>query len=515
MLIEYKLKEQLRDQFHISSFRPGQEEIINDVMAGHDVLAILPTGSGKSLCYQLPASLFKGVTLVVSPLISLMEDQVKQLKAIGFKKAVALNSFMNPREKRHVLQQLEQYKLIYLSPEILQHSDIIRRFKRIAIDLFVIDEAHCISQWGHEFRPDYLRLGDVLKQLNDPPVMALSATATQEVQRDIITSLNRSDVVSHIYPMDRENITFTVKKVDDDRQKQDILLKLLKRYRVPTLIYFSSKQKTEDIAAFLSENLPSHRIAFYHGGMDQLDRIAIQQQFMNDQLDIICCTSAFGMGINKQDIRLVLHYHFPLQMESFLQEIGRAGRDGKSSISLLMYAPGDEALPRSMIHHELPPVEDLRHIFSVLYHLYSHNPKLPPTDEILVLLGINEIQWRFLHYQMEKHGMIKDNRIVFHQEDWRPIIRDIKQIIITRYTLKERKLDDIISWIHEEKCLRDHLYKGFQDNYKPPLYACCSNCGFSFNDWEPEQTQAGQDAFSWETKLKTLFFIGDHSNETK
>src|SRR5699024_6056862 len=268
MLIEYKLKEQLRDQFHISSFRPGQEEIINDVMAGHDVLAILPTGSGKSLCYQLPASLFKGVTLVVSPLISLMEDQVKQLKAIGFKKAVALNSFMNPREKRHVLQQLEQYKLIYLSPEILQHSDIIRRFKRIAIDLFVIDEAHCISQWGHEFRPDYLRLGDVLKQLNDPPVIALSATATQEVQRDIITSLNRSDVVSHIYPMDRENITFTVKKVDDDRQKQDILLKLLKRYRVPTLIYFSSKQKTEDIAAFLSENLPSHRIAFYHGGMD-------------------------------------------------------------------------------------------------------------------------------------------------------------------------------------------------------------------------------------------------------
>ncbi|TFJ93788.1 RecQ family ATP-dependent DNA helicase [Lentibacillus salicampi] len=514
-MIKRKLEEQLKSQFHISSFRPGQEEIIQDIMDGHDVLAILPTGSGKSLCYQLPASLSEGLTIVVSPLISLMEDQVKQLKAIGFKAVEALNSFMDPREKRRVLQQLDQYKLIYLSPEILQQKDIIGRLKQITVDLLVIDEAHCISQWGHEFRPDYLRLGDVLKQLHDPAVMALSATATKEVQHDIIASLDRPDIVRHIYPMDRENITFTVKKVENDRQKQDTITRLLKRYRVPTLIYFSSKRKTEEVAAVLSKHLPSHRIAFYHGGMDQLDRVAIQQQFMNDQLDIICCTSAFGMGINKQDIRLVLHYHFPLQIESYLQEIGRAGRDGQSSVSLLLYSPGDEALPKSIIANELPQADDADQLFRTLYQLYLKEPQLPSTDKVLDLLEVTEIQWRFLHYQMEKHGMIKNNQLVFQKQDWEQSIREIKQFMIARAALKQRKLDEITSWIHEERCLREHLYKGFQNNYKSPTYACCSNCGFSFKNWVPEQTRAEKTIYSWETKLKKLFFIGDYDSETK
>src|SRR5699024_8826862 len=181
--------------------------------------------------------------------------------------------------------------------------------------------------------------------------------------------------------MDRENITFTVKKVNDDRQKQEMIINILKRYRVPTLIYFSSKRITEKIAAVLSKKLPSHRIAYYHGGMDQVDRISIQQQFMNDQLDVICCTSAFGMGINKQDIRLILHYHFPLQMESYLQETGSAGRDGKSSVSLLLYAPGDETLHKSILDNELPSVEDVNVLFNRLYQLYLQNPQLPKTDE--------------------------------------------------------------------------------------------------------------------------------------
>nr|WP_245544999.1 ATP-dependent DNA helicase RecQ [Lentibacillus jeotgali] len=508
-MIKEKLNEQLRNQFHISSFRPGQEEIINDILDGYDVLAVLPTGSGKSLCYQLPASLFKGATIVVSPLISLMEDQVRQLKATGFKAAVALNSFMNPREKKRVLQQLDQYKLIYLSPEILQHQDIIHRLKQMMIDLFVIDEAHCISQWGHEFRPDYLRLGNVIKQMNNPTVMALSATATKEVQNDIITSLNRPGIVSHIYPMDRENITLTVQKVNEDRQKQEMIIKLLKRYRVPTLIYFSSKRKTEEIAVILSNKLPSHRIAYYHGGMDQVDRISIQQQFMNDQIDVICCTSAFGMGINKQDIRLILHYHFPLQLESYLQEIGRAGRDGKSSVSLLLYAPGDEVLPKSMLANELPSVENINHLFRELYQLYLQNPQLPPAEEVHEMLELNEIQWRFLRYQMERHGIIKENRLVFQQERWEHAIRHIKAFIAERSVLKDRKLDEIIGWINNEQCLRDHLYKGFQSGYNTPLYACCSNCGFSFTSWQPEQTQASENVSSWEAKLKKLFFIGD------
>lgn len=263
------LESQLLKQFNIKSFREGQEEIIGDVIGGKDVLGILPTGSGKSLCYQLPATIMEGVTIVVSPLISLMQDQVKQLKATGFKSVIALNSFMEPKEKKRVFQHLNEYKLIYVSPELLQQQEVIHYFKNIKISLFVIDEAHCISQWGHEFRPDYLRLGFVLDVMNNPTVLALSATATKEVQKDIIQSLNRPNIQKHIYPMDRENIAFTVQKVDRDIEKQDIIVKILKQHRVPTLIYFSSKRKTEEIAAFLTKNVPTHRIAFYHGGMDQ------------------------------------------------------------------------------------------------------------------------------------------------------------------------------------------------------------------------------------------------------
>ncbi|TRM12598.1 ATP-dependent DNA helicase RecQ [Lentibacillus cibarius] len=508
---KHKLKEQLREQFNLESFRPGQAEIIKDALSGNDVLGILPTGSGKSLCYQLPATFPGGMTIVVSPLISLMEDQVRQLKATGFKAVAALNSFMNVPKKKRVLRELNQFKLIYLSPELLQYDEIFQRLKQISIRLFVIDEAHCISQWGHEFRPDYLRLGTVLKSLGNPAVMALSATATPEVQDDIIKSLNRPAMKKHIYPMDRDNITFTVKEVNSDKEKQNILVSLLKRYRVPTLIYFSSKRKTEETAALLTEHVPSHRIAFYHGDMDQMDRITIQQQFMNDQLDVICCTSAFGMGINKHNIRLIVHFHFPLQIESYIQEIGRAGRDGKSSVSLLLYSPADKVIPNSIIENELPGQEALYSIAGKLKQLDA----LPPMEELLPMLELNEIQWRFLRYQMEEHGMIRNNTIVYHQDHWKHTLSEISKFIDKRSSLKIRKLYEVTSWIQTDNCLRQKLYKGFQSTLKPPLFACCSNCGFSFTNWTPEQTKESQPVPSWELKLKNIFLPGDEYAETE
>ncbi|RYG73632.1 ATP-dependent DNA helicase RecQ [Lentibacillus lipolyticus] len=504
----HMLKQQLWKQFKIESFRPGQAEIISSVLAGDDVLGILPTGSGKSLCYQLPATLPGGVTIVVSPLISLMEDQVKQLKAAGIKNVVGLNSFMNPLEKRRVLQDLHQYQLIYVSPELLQQNEIIHRLQQMQVKLFVVDEAHCISQWGHEFRPDYLRLGEVLRSIGDPVVMALSATATPEVQNDIVRSLGRPEMTKHIYPMDRDNITFTVKEVTGEREKREIIKSLLKRYQIPVLIYFSSKRKTEEVAAYLSDHVPSKRIAFYHGDMDQMDRIAIQQQFMNSQIDVICCTSAFGMGINKHNIRLIVHYHFPLQIESFIQEIGRAGRDGKSSVSLLLYSPADKAIPNSIIENELPGEEKLRTVAGKLQQL----PELPPTEELLHMLELNEIQWRFLHYQLEWHGLMKNNQ-VYNQDHWEQALQKIGSLISRRSALKNRKLQEMIHWIQEENCLRKKLYKGFQETFKPPIYACCSNCGFSFKDWEPEQIRKDRPALSWEVKLKNIFFAGEsHAN---
>src|SRR5690625_2458184 len=211
-----KLETYLKNIFGWTSFKMGQREIISDILAGEDVLGVLPTGSGKSLCYQLPAQILPGLTIVVSPLISLMEDQEKQLKARGIKNVVAINSFLSYQDRQHIYNHLNQYKLIFVSPEILQQDALLNRLKVLTISLFVIDEAHCISQWGHEFRPDYLRLAKILTYFQHPPVLALSATASKDVQSDIISSLERPQMKKHIYPMERPNIVLYVKELENE-----------------------------------------------------------------------------------------------------------------------------------------------------------------------------------------------------------------------------------------------------------------------------------------------------------
>lgn len=510
------LEQYLYKHFHLQGFRQGQKEIIQDVLKGKDVLGILPTGSGKSLCYQLPAKILPGLTIVVSPLISLMIDQVKQLKASNFKDVVAINSFMSYSEKQYVYNHLSSYKLVYVSPEILQQQALLRQLKQSLISLFVIDEAHCISQWGHEFRPDYLRLSMLLTYFNDPPVLALSATATKDVQQDIITSLQRQQMKKHIYPMDRPNILFDVEEVANDHEKIERIQKLLIHKRIPTLIYFSSRNATERMAHMLAHQLPKHRISYYHGGMEQMDRIHIQQQFMNDQLDIICCTSAFGMGINKQNIRLIIHFHFPTQLESFIQEIGRAGRDGELAVSLLFYSRRDEDLPKLLIHQELPTDEQITYVFQQLKKLYEQNKHLPiDEDDIERVFNCHHIQWRFLYYQLEKSGIIKNNRIIYNQLIWQDAIGHIKMYRQQRILLKESKLNDMLAWIHTDECLRESLYRHFQSSYTSPDDDCCRSCGFRIDQWHPTQiTPVNKLDMTWDRQLKRLLFIGE-SYETK
>lgn len=503
-------------EFNISSFREGQEEIINDVMEGKDVLGILPTGSGKSLCYQLPAKVFPGSTIVVSPLISLMLDQVKQLKANHFKDVVALTSFMERSERLQVYKSLQSYKLIYVSPEILQNQELLNYLAQIEISLFVIDEAHCISQWGHEFRPDYLKLNETIKLLNNPPILALSATVTEHVQTDIIDSLKRPQMALHIYPIDRKNIAFNVCKVQDNVEKIELITTILEQKQVPTIIYFSSRIATEEIAGILSHHLSSLRIAFYHGDMDQYDRVIIQQQFMHDQLDVICCTSAFGMGINKPNIGLIIHYHLPSQIESFIQEVGRAGRSGDESVSVLLYSDNDVYIPRNMIKNELPTEEMVNNAFKILYNLNKAEARIPTnTNEIETVFGFTESQWRFFKAQLEKNFIIKNDVIIYDQLLWDEIKQHIIKTIEKRYKLKQLKLTEMIAWINETECLRKHLYKSFQLSYSNPTFQCCSNCGFSFENWEVHhKVNKGLPTLTWEHKLKKIFLI-EEKNETK
>jgi len=511
MIQSKDLETRLNQHFQFDRFREGQKEIITDVMADKDVLGILPTGSGKSLCYQLPAMLLPGTTVVISPLISLMNDQVKQLKSMNFKQVIAFNSFIDSGTRRIALKNLSAYKLIYVSPELLQDQHVQTQLKRISISLFVVDEAHCISQWGHEFRPDYLKLNDTIQLIGNPPVLALSATAPQAVQDDIIHSLKRPNMVKHIYPMDRENIALSICRVQHDTDKMEKITNLLETYHVPTLIYFSSRRAAEMVTDELLGKLPTKRIAFYHGGMEPIDRIAIQQQFMNDQLDVVCCTNAFGMGIDKNNIRLIIHYHFPPQLEAFIQEVGRAGRDGKASVSVLLYSEQDTYLPQNMIEQDLPTEDQLRHVVQYVANMPS-NQISPKFDDCMAhKLQVNEIQWRFIHYQLEKNDILNNNKIVDLPKHWKHVFDIINTHRKKRKQLKQAKLMDMISWMNETECLRKHLYKHFQRGYQTPTMFCCSNCGLSWDKWQPEQSVNKTKALgTWQAKLTKVLCIGEN-----
>lgn len=506
-----QLESYLKKHFNYTNFLQGQKEIIEDILKGHNVLGILPTGSGKSLCYQLPAKLLSGITIVVSPLISLMLDQVKQLKAIQYKDVAALNSLISWHDRRDILKNLQKYSLIYVSPELLQDEYVLNSFKQIEVSLFVIDEAHCVSQWGHEFRTDYLRLPNVIKQLKNPPVLALSATAPSEVQEDIVNLLQLETVEKHIYPIDRPNIALVVERTVNEHEKIERLIKILQSYRVPTLIYFLSRKKSEEMAALLKEKLPDKQIAYYHGGMESFDRISVQQQFMNDDIDIICCTSAFGMGINKKDIRLIIHFHLPIEVESFIQEIGRAGRDGEESVSVLLYSDQDIYIPLNIIEQQLPNEQELRTFFSTLYQLNEQNELIPTTTEALEqLFQMPEVKIRFMLYQFEKHNMIAGNKVKYNKEEWKNIHRKLNQFINKRLNYKQQNLNKMVTWLNTEQCLRKVLYSSFQYSYEQPVSQCCSTCHFSFEKWTPIETERITNInLSWQTKLAQILQVGD------
>ncbi|SEP69135.1 RecQ family ATP-dependent DNA helicase [Piscibacillus halophilus] len=472
------LEADLQKFFGFSSFREGQREIIESVLNQSHTLATLPTGSGKSICYQLPSKLMDGITIVVSPLISLMIDQVKLLKSQGFKRITALNSLLNYQQKSQILNHLSEYQLIYCSPEMLQQPRVIERLKQVNVSLFVIDEAHCISQWGYEFRPDYLRLKDVIQLIGEPTVLALSATATPQIQDDIIEFLDL-DMNKIIYPMDRVNITYNVIKSDNVVEKHEHLLSVIERVKAPTMIYFSSRQVTEQICAQLQREFPDRSIAYYHGGMEQQDRLLIQQQFMLGQLDIICCTSAFGMGINKSDIRLIIHYHLPNNIESFIQETGRAGRDGEHSVSVLLYNKGDEAIPFHMIESELPDDKEIKR-----YINNEIDDELP------------EIKQRFLKFQKD---LAEKESFTFHQS-----VEKIIKVRDQRRMVKSNSVFELLKWIHTEQCKRQALFESYQSNTRPAKFACCDVCDFKLKEWAIKQDITEKHSVNWKTILDEL-----------
>ena len=330
----------LRQVFGYQQFRAGQSDIIDTVTGGRDCLVVMPTGGGKSLCYQIPALMLPGLTVVVSPLISLMKDQVDQLRLLGVE-AGYLNSAQTAQEQQKVLEGCHnnRIKLLYVAPERLLMSSFIRQLQQWQPSLLAVDEAHCISQWGHDFRPEYCAIGELRQHLPGVPVIALTATADNTTRSDICSRLRLSDPLIHISSFDRPNIRYTL--VEKYKAFDQLWMFVRGQKGQCGIIYCNSRNKVEDVAARLQKRGLS--VAAYHAGLDNSQREWVQDAFLKDNLQVVVATVAFGMGINKSNVRFVAHFDIPRNIESYYQETGRAGRDGVSAEAVLFYDPADMA----------------------------------------------------------------------------------------------------------------------------------------------------------------------------
>lgn len=358
----------LNDRFKLDAFRPGQEAVIDALLAGRSALAIFPTGGGKSLCYQLPALLLDGLTLVVSPLIALMKDQVDALVRLKIP-AARLDSSLSAEEVKRIYQSMESgdVKLLYVSPERLKNERFVQRLKRIRIGLMAIDEAHCISEWGHNFRPDYLKLADLARTLRVERVLALTATATPSVAADICRQfeIEKQDHVQTSFR--RPNLHIRVTPCAH-KERLPLLLQRIESQpkSASTIVYVTLQETAERVAEALS--VSGHRAAFYHAGMGDEQRVAVQDAFMSGEIDIVAATIAFGMGIDKTDIRAVYHFNLPKSIENYVQEIGRAGRDGNVSHCELLACADDRLTLTNFVYGDTPSRESLYAFLDALLH---------------------------------------------------------------------------------------------------------------------------------------------------
>lgn len=470
----------LTEKFGYQTFRAGQKEAIEAALTGKDTLVMLPTGTGKSICYQLTGYALPGSTVIVSPLISLMQDQVEQLKMNGEKRVVALNSLLSMNQKKQILSQLYLYKFIYLSPEMLHQPPVIEVLKKMQLNLFVVDEAHCISQWGLDFRPEYSTLGFVREMLGNPLTMALTATATPRVQQEILSSLSLKPhhTKQVLYSVNRPNIALGT--VLCENNKNQLVLESVKKVQKPGIIYFSSKKMADEIAVLIQTET-GLTAESYHSGLEAEDKIKIQHQFVQNTIDVICATSAFGMGINKNNIRFVFHYHLPASPEAYLQEIGRAGRDGSPSLALLFYEPGDHVIHQRFQNEALPSDQ-------VIEMVYRDPSKLD------------------LYSDDEPHKQLLRSFIALK----RPI-NEVKEKIGLQRRVKEKQLYVMLDYIYTTECKRELLLAYFQETLSHRPESCCSSCGLYFEQYAATeghfQKSQKEFKFEWENRLNDLFLL--------
>lgn len=496
----------LRDHFGFAEFREGQREVIAAILGGKDAVVVMPTGSGKSLCYQLPAMMLDGATLVISPLIALMKDQVDALHARGLP-ATFINSSIPWQEQAARIDSLRrgEYKLVYVAPERFRSSRFVEALQSISISLFAVDEAHCISTWGHDFRPDYLRLKGVIQALNGagggPQTLALTATATPYVRSDIIQQLGLSEPETFVSGFDRPNLTIDVVHTEREREKVGRIKRLAKAYDGSGIIYASTRKAVEQVALELKEQ--GLRVTAYHAGMSDSMRVRAQEDFMTGRTQMIVATNAFGMGIDKPDIRFVAHYQMPGSIEAYYQEIGRAGRDDLPSSCVLLFNYADKNTHDFFIEGSYPSSEIIHDVYDALVATGQKRIELSASEIAKRAGARNDMAVQSALYLLERAGHIarvaaagnvngappwapgqptekqaarRGRSIVMLDEAPGTKLRVNPADVERRAGLERRKLREMIEFCYTEYCYRATILDYFGDRHHARQCGTCGNC---------------------------------------
>ncbi len=476
------LRSPLERHFGFHNFRPGQHEAIQQLLDGRHVLVVMPTGAGKSLIYQLAACLLPGTTLVISPLIALMKDQVDALTRRGIP-ATAINSTIPSSEQARRLQGVADgaYRLVYIAPERLRHRAFRQALADTRISLLAVDEAHCISQWGHDFRPDYLHIAAARKEIGHPPTAALTATATSQVQDDIVGLLDLLDAERIVTGFNRPNLTFRVRYTPDLSDKLRAPREFLAQNPGPGIIYVGTRREAEEVADFIREVVGREARA-YHAGMEDALRTTIQDAFMAGRLNLVVATNAFGMGVDRADVRFVLHFSLPGTLEAYYQEAGRAGRDGRPAECMLLYSPQDRALQEWFIENDAPSAHELEVLYRTVREVAREDVAVLTLDDLALATGIGEVKLRVglsLLEQMEALHRLGDEgrRLWLEVESWRPErLRVTAAEVEARRAHKRRQLARMVAYAEADTCRRRLILAHFGDKGPAEAPTCCDNC---------------------------------------
>lgn len=476
------LETSLRDHFGLATFRSGQRKAIETLLSGHDALVVMPTGTGKSLIYQMAALHRPGVTLVISPLIALMKDQVDQLTQRGIP-AAHLSSGISQGDRQATLQRLAagQIKLLYVAPERLRHIAFRQALRHVQVSLLAIDEAHCVSHWGHDFRPAYLRIGAFRQQLGATPTVALTATATPRVQDDIAQQLGIPNAQRIVTGFNRPNLYFNVRMTPQPAAKLSAIETLLRNDLEggAAIIYAGTRRGTVEIAQFIQEvvGLPAEA---YHGNRDWRDRRRVQEAFAVGELPIVAATNAFGMGIDRADVRLVIHHDMPGSLEAYYQEAGRAGRDGAPAQAALLYDPQDRALQEWFISHSVPDLEQCRQ----LYGLLEQGPQQFWTSlrELCLATSIRQTSIRLALAQLEQAKAltalgIRGQEMLLRIDRWdEAAMAQITELAAKHQVQRTKQLQQMVAYAESAGCRRRKILEHFGDQDTQPVERCCDNC---------------------------------------